>query len=159
MKELTDIINWRRVNEKVTTSGQPTEEQLRDIKALNVTHIVNLGPHDNDGAVDDEAASVKSLGMTYVYIPVDFSAPTDEDFSKFCEVLDELEGKDIHIHCIYNARVSAFFYRYAKADLGGDKDDAFARMDSIWRPGDDWAEFIGEEQAKGQPNLYAGDDY
>jgi len=32
-------------------------------------------------------------------------------------------------------------------------------MDSIWRPGNDWADFIARQDAVGQPNRYAGEDY
>jgi len=159
MQDPTGIINWRRVDERVTTSGQPSEEQLAEIKALDVSHIVNLGPHDNEGALADEAASVAALGMTYVYIPVEFEAPTDENFAQFCAAMERLKDKRIHVHCIYNARVSAFFYRYAGAGLGGDVDEAFARMDGIWRPGSDWADFIGDAGAAGLANRYAGEDY
>lgn len=159
MRDLTDIINWRRLDKNITLSGQPTESQLAELSALGVTHVINLGPHHNKGALDDEAASVTELGMKYIYIPVEFEAPTDADFEKFCDAMKELEGEVIHVHCIYNARVTAFFYRYAKTGLGGSKEDAFARMDGIWRPGRDWAAFIGEDDAANRDNLYAGDDY
>jgi hypothetical protein len=36
------ICNWRRVDDRITTSGQPTELQLADIRALGVRHIINL---------------------------------------------------------------------------------------------------------------------
>lgn len=159
MRDLSGMINWRRLNDDVTLSGQPTEEQLIEIKNLGVTHVINLGPHHNKGALADEAASIKALGMTYVYIPVEFENPTDEDFNKFCETLEDLKDKKIHVHCIYNARVTAFFYRYAKSGRGGDQVEAFKMMEGIWRPGNDWAEFIGNEDAVGKPNLYEGDDY
>jgi protein tyrosine phosphatase (PTP) superfamily phosphohydrolase (DUF442 family) len=37
------IYNWRRLDGRITTSGQPTEAQLADIHALGVRYIVNLG--------------------------------------------------------------------------------------------------------------------
>ena len=159
MTELTEIINWRRLSDKITLSGQPSEDQLVDIKSLGVTHIINLGPHHNKGALTDEAKSVTDLGMTYIYIPVEFESPTDEDYETFCSAMESLKENKIHVHCIYNARVTAFFYRYAKSGLGGPVDEAFEMMEGIWRPGDDWAKFIGNEDAIGKPNLYAGDDY
>lgn len=159
MRDLNDIINWRRLDARITTSGQPTEQQLGHIKDLGVTHVINLGPHHNKGALPDEAASIKALGMEYIYIPVEFEHPTDADFDAFCAALDRLADAQIHVHCIYNARVSAFFYRYAKTGHGMPEQDAAALMDGIWRPGNDWAEFIGDDTAKGQPNRYAGDEY
>jgi protein tyrosine phosphatase (PTP) superfamily phosphohydrolase (DUF442 family) len=159
MRDLPDILNWRRLSNTVSLSGQPTEEQLSRIKELGVTHIINLGPHSNKGALADEAGTVAGLGMTYVYIPVDFTNPTETDFSDFCEALARTEGKQIHVHCIYNARVTAFVYRYAKTGKGVSESEAFALMDGIWRPGGVWAEFIGNKGDVGQPNRYAGEDY
>ena len=153
------FLNWRRVSDKITLSGQPSEEQLAEIRTLGVTHIINLGPHDNKGALDDEPGLVSALGMEYVYIPVEFEDPTDADFEQFCDAIECLQATKVHVHCIYNARVSAFFYRYAKTGRGLSEADAFSLMESIWRPGQDWAEFIGQPDAAGQPNRYAGEDY
>lgn len=159
MQDLPHVLNWRRLDDKITLSGQPTEDQLAEIKAFGITHIINLGPHHNKGALPDEKASVEALGMVYIYIPVEFEDPTDADFAQFCDALEGLQTTRIHVHCIYNARVTAFFFRYAKVGRGLPEADALALMDGIWRPGDDWAKFIGSTEAVGQPNRYAGHDY
>lgn len=159
MHDLPHVINWRRLDDRITLSGQPSEDQLAEINAMGVSHIINLGPHHNDGALADEAGSVVALGMTYIYIPVEFEQPTEADFTRFCDALDQLPDAQIHVHCIYNARVTAFFYRYATTGRGASEADAYALMDGIWRPGDDWAQFIGRADAVGQPNRYAGHDY
>ena len=112
MRNLPEILNWRRLDSSVTLSGQPTVTQLSQIKELGVTHIINLGPHSNKGALDDEARAVAKLGMAYIYIPVDFENPTNEDFEEFCDVMESIANQQVHIHCIYNARVTAFIYRY-----------------------------------------------
>ena len=149
MKELTHIVNWRRIDPRLTTSGQPTEMQLADIRAM----------HGTDGALADEAGTVAGLGMKYIHIPVLFDKPTDADFEAFCHAIEATPHIQMHVHCIYNARVSAFFYRYAKSGRGPSEAAAFANMESIWRPGDDWAAFIDVQDAVGQPNRYAGEDY
>lgn len=159
MRNLPKVLNWRRLDGRITLSGQPTEEQLGDIKDLGVTHIINLGPHHNKGALEDEAGTVAALGMAYIYIPVEFDNPTDQDFATFCDAIESLPDTQIHVHCLYNARVSAFFYRYAKIGRGIPEAKAHALMDGIWRPGNDWADFIGRRNAVDQPNRYAGDDY
>jgi protein tyrosine phosphatase (PTP) superfamily phosphohydrolase (DUF442 family) len=159
MNDLPDVINWRRLSDQITTSGQPTEAQLARIKALGVTQIVNLGPHTHKCALPDETASTAALDLSYTYIPVDFENPTQSDFDAFCAVLNRLEGKTIHVHCIYNARVSAFFYRHALEVKGGDKAAMFANMDGIWRPGGVWADFISQPKEASLPNRYAGEDY
>ncbi|MFN5995858.1 MAG: protein tyrosine phosphatase family protein [Paracoccaceae bacterium] len=159
MRDLPEVLNWRRLNSRITLSGQPTEAQLSKIKDMGVTQIINLGPHTNKGALPDEAGTVTDLGMVYVYIPVDFENPTDEDFDKFSEAIERADGQTIHVHCIYNARVTAFFYRYAKMGKGGSESDVFAMMDGIWRPGGVWATFVGNPEDSEKPNRYAGYEY
>ncbi|MEJ6709850.1 MAG: hypothetical protein QNK92_13820 [Amylibacter sp.] len=56
---------------------------MATLKSNGVTHIVNLGPHTNKGALIDGPKSVTALGLEYIYIPVDFDAPTDADFAQF----------------------------------------------------------------------------
>lgn len=158
-RDLPHVLNWRRLDSRITLSGQPTEAQLAEISGLGVTHVINLGPHHNKGALDDEAGTVAALGMTYIYIPVEFESLTDADFAAFCEALEGLPGTQVHVHCIYNARVTAFFYRYATMGRGIPEPQAHVLMDGIWRPGNDWAAFIGSTEAEGQPNRYKGEDY
>lgn len=61
MTDPEGIYNWRRLDDRITTSGQPTEEQLADIQALGVQHVVNLALHTHEKALPDEAASVRAL--------------------------------------------------------------------------------------------------
>src|SRR5216683_6394911 len=136
------IYNWRRLDDRVTTSGQPTEQQLADIQALGVRHIVNLGLHTHEKALPDEAASVSRLGMTYIHIPIDFQNPTDQDFDQFSALMEQLNEVPVHVHCIANYRVSAFFYRYRRDVLGTDEAQARAEMERIWHPEGVWARFV-----------------
>ena len=136
------IYHWRRLDDRVTTSGQPTESQLSDIHALGVRHVINLGLHTHEKALPDEAASVSRLGMTYLHIPVDFQNPTDRDFAQFCAVMEQLKEVPVHVHCIANYRVSAFFYRYRRDVLGMDDETARAEMEAIWHPEGVWAAFV-----------------
>jgi uncharacterized protein (TIGR01244 family) len=142
MTDPETIYNWRRLDDRITTSGQPTEEQLADISALGVRHIVNLGLHSHETAPPDEAASVSRLGMTYIHIPVDFQNPTDQDFEQFGSVIEQLKDVPVHVHCIANARVLAFFYRYRRDVLGMDEAQARAEMEEVWKPNGVWVEFV-----------------
>jgi protein tyrosine phosphatase (PTP) superfamily phosphohydrolase (DUF442 family) len=146
MSDPTDILNWRRVDDRLTTSGQPTEAQLADIQKLGVTHIVNLGLHEHERALQDEGASVAALGMTYVHIPVAFDNPTEADFERFCATLSAIGGAPTHVHCIANYRVTAFLYRYQRDIVGAGAAAARARMESVWTPSGAWAQFIGDDQ-------------
>jgi len=107
MADPETIYHWRRLDDRITTSGQPTEPQLEDIHALGIRHIVNLGLHSHDKALADETASVSPLGMTYIHIPVDFQNPTDRDFDQFCAVMEQLKDVPVHVHCIIGFRPSS----------------------------------------------------
>lgn len=152
-----EILNWRRVSSLLTTSGQPTETQLPRLKTLGVTRVINLGLHSHPMALPDEAASLAALGIAYDHIPVDFAAPGKVDFQRYRAALDQAAGETVHVHCIYNARVSAFVYR-SLAD-GPSADRAAALLDSIWRPGGVWAQFIGRPAEADHADRYAGRDY
>ena len=153
------IFNWRRIDDRITTSGQPNEDQLAEIAALGIGCVINLGLHTHERALPDEAATVRQLGMAYVHIPVDFSNPAQEDFDRFSAALDQSAPHPVHVHCILNARVSAFFYRYRTERLGLDISGARAAMETIWRPGEVWASFVGDPSRIGSPHEYAGRDY
>jgi protein tyrosine phosphatase (PTP) superfamily phosphohydrolase (DUF442 family) len=144
MGDPTDIYNWRRLDERLTTSGQPTEEQLRAIAGLGVETVVNLGLHTHAKALPDERASVTALGMAYVHQPVEFSAPTAADLERFCDLMDRLQGRTLHVHCIANWRVSAFLYRWRIDRLGWDRDRARVDLDAIWTPEGPWAAIVGD---------------
>ncbi len=154
MSDPTDIFAWLRLDRRLTTSGQPTEQQLAALAVLGVDHVINLALHTHERALPDEAASVAALGMTYTHIPVQFDAPTEEDFARFCAVMADLGEATVHVHCIVNARVSAFLYRYRRDVIGMDEAETRKAMDSIWQPGGVWAAFIGDEQAVGLPHRY-----
>ena len=149
MPDPETIYNWRQFDDRVTTSGQPTEQQLTDLRALGVRHVVNLGLHTHEKALPDEAASVARLDMIYIHIPVDFQNPTAEDFAQFCSVMERLKHVPVHVHCIANYRVSAFFYRYRRDVLGVDEAEARAEMEEIWHPTGVWAAFVSPERGSG----------
>lgn len=153
------VINWRRVDDRITTSGQPDEAALTAIADLGVAHVINLALHTHEQALPDEAASVAGLGMTYTHIPVEFDHPTEDDFDRFCAAMATIGDAPVHVHCIVNARVTAFIYRYRRDVIGAGEIEARAMMDSVWRPGGVWAAFIGDEAGAGRSIEYAGRDY
>lgn len=148
MSDPVQIHNWLRLENKLTTSGQPSETELGQIKELGVSHVINLALHDHEKSLPDERSVVEELGMEYIHIPVIFDSPTEADFDQFCDEMDRLKNQSVHVHCIVNARVSAFLYRYRRDRLGWDEQDAKEDMEKIWNPkdwkepGEPWVRFI-----------------
>jgi len=143
VSDLEAILNWWRIDARISTSGQPGEAELAMIAAAGVRWGINLGLHSHEKALPDEAGSVARLGMTYVHIPVDFRNPLEEDFDMFCAALAACGKDKVHVHCIMNYRVSAFFYRFRRDVLGMDEALARAEMERIWRPDAVWSAFAG----------------
>ncbi|PTS89914.1 hypothetical protein DBR17_02445 [Sphingomonas sp. HMWF008] len=152
MSDPIHIPNWQRLGAQITTSGQPSEAELAELAAIGVRHVINLGLHTHERALPDEAASVAAAGMTYTHIPVAFDAPSEADFARFCAALDSLGEVPVHVHCILNLRVSAFFYRYRRDVLGWEAAAARAPMEALWQPGGVWAAFIGDTEAVALPH-------
>ncbi len=155
----TDILNWRRLEPNLTTSGQPTEAQLAALAPLGVTRVVNLALHTHPRALPDEAASCAALGLDYVHIPVDFQAPDEADYARFRQVMAARGEACLHVHCIMNYRVSAFLYRWRREAQGWSEAAARAELEGVWRPGGVWAAFIGDLARVSEPHLYAGEHY
>ena len=143
----TDMIaaihNVRVVDPHLTTGGQPTEAQLAAVAAANYDVVINLALHDDPRySLKDEAGLVASLGMTYLHIPVIFSAPQPIQLAQFCDAMAAHQGKKMFVHCAANYRVSAFVGLYRVLRQGWDNDRAFALMHELWQPDETWQHFI-----------------
>src|SRR5262245_30415872 len=103
-----DSYNFRRIDDRLTTSGLLSVAQLRGLRAEGYHAVLSLLPDGHEHAVRDEARVVRDQGIDYVHIPVDFAAPTRDDLEAFSEAMDRCAGRTVHVHCAANYRVSAF---------------------------------------------------
>jgi uncharacterized protein (TIGR01244 family) len=148
---IEEIFNYRKVNDQISTGGQPTEEQLRAAAAEGFTTVINLATIDPDRSLADEGGLVRSLGLTYHHIPVKWDDPQANDFAAFEAVLQQASGDEkILIHCAANFRVSAFYGLYAMKHLGWTEAQADDFRAPIWAGSDYpiWEKFIGAMKLK-----------
>jgi protein tyrosine phosphatase (PTP) superfamily phosphohydrolase (DUF442 family) len=139
---LEDIYNYLPISDLISTSGQPTEKQFEIIQAQGFEHVINLAPHNAENSLKNEKEILESLGMTYVHIPVNFVNPTNKKFEQFKDVMQELSGKKVWVHCAANMRVSAFMYRYRCVVLAESELTASEALHQIWKPVGVWKGFI-----------------
>jgi len=140
---LSGIHKVRVVDESLCTSGQPTVAQLQEIAAAGFATVVNLALHDDPRySLPDEAGTVRSLGMRYVHIPVQFSAPTKTDLIEFSAAMKAHEGQKVWVHCAANIRVSAFLGLYLVIEKKWERELAFAQLHDLWQPDAVWSLFI-----------------
>ena len=133
MNDPEDIRAWQRLDEAITTSGALLPGDIDRLAGLGVRHVINLALASHPEALPDEAALLAAHGIGYSHIPVPFDAPDDSHFAAFCAALDAA-ARPLHVHCIMNWRVSAFFYRHARDVAGLPEAEARARMAQHWQP-------------------------
>lgn len=139
---LQDIYNYLPINGEISTSGQPTEKQFEVIKSSGFNHVINLAPHSAENSLKNEKETLAKLDISYCHIPVDFSNPTDEDFSKFVEAMSNHSDAKVWVHCAANMRVSAFIYRYRCRVKGEPENIARKELSKIWEPYGVWKKFV-----------------
>ena len=142
------IAAWQRLSPTITTSGRLTADDPAALAACGVRSVINLALADHPEALPEEAGRLAALGLAYRHIPVPFDAPGEDHFAAFVTALATLP-RPVHVHCILNWRVSAFFCRYHRAVLGMPAEEALALMAVQWDPattahpaGPVWARFI-----------------
>ncbi len=142
------IVGWQRLDVRTTTSGRLVAEDVASLSSIGVRHVINLALEESPGGLAGEETLVAAAGMRYTHIPVPFDAPEDRHFEQFQKAF-EADDEPVHVHCIMNYRVSAFFYRYNRDIRGIDEAEARALMARQWEPETNeqrdapvWARFI-----------------
>ena len=143
---MQDIYNYQFLNEKLSSSGMPTAEQMKELADAGVKVVINLALTTSPGALPDEASLVESLGMKYIHIPVEWNSPTNQNLDGFFTAMNEHKQEKVLVHCQANYRASAFVMLYRVLRQGWKKEDAFPIMERMWNPEDFpvWQKFIDE---------------
>lgn len=145
------ILNEFHFNDRLATSGQPSAEDFGNIGRMGFDAVINLAMPDHEQSLANEGTLVTAQGMAYVHIPVPFDAPTEEHYQSFCGVMQAWQRKRLWVHCIVNARVSAFLFRYLQDYAEHTAERAQSPLLEQWLPQMDevWNRFIA--QAPVQP--------
>ena len=148
MADPDDIRAWQRLSERVTTSGRLQEHDPARLAAIGVRHVINLALAEHPEALPGAETAFAARGIAYTHIPVPFDGPTEEHYRAFVTALEAGE-EPVHVHCIANWRVSAFFYRWHRDACGMAEPEARALMERQWSPETNehesapvWAAFI-----------------
>ena len=147
-QELQGITNYVRLSEQVGTAGQPTREQLAAVARAGYQVVVNLATLDSEEALPDEQDVVEALGLEYVHIPVVWERPTRADLDRFFQAMDRGKDKKVFVHCIANARVSAFMALYRVLRLGWPLEKTLDDVHRLWVPNEAWQRFMDDMMRK-----------
>lgn len=132
MHDPEDIRGWQRLSSTVTTSGKLEAQDPTRLAAIGVRHVINLALDDHPEALADEGALLAAQGIGYTHIPIPFDRPEAHHYASFRQATSEANGP-IHVHCIMNYRVSAFFY-LLNVERGMPQEEARSLMQRQWDP-------------------------
>ncbi len=152
MTDPANIRNFLRLSDTVTTSGRLQPGDPARLAAMGAARVINLALADHPEALPDAEGEMAAAGLAYTHIPVPWDAPSEKHYAAFVAAL-HADGAPVHVHCIMNWRVSAFFCRYHR-EHGMDDAKARALMHDVWDPetsdypnADKWAAFVAGEKA------------
>ncbi|MFT4769159.1 MAG: protein tyrosine phosphatase (PTP) superfamily phosphohydrolase (DUF442 family) [Glaciecola sp.] len=156
---LEEVSNFHRVSDDLLTAGQIYPRHIPTLQSENVELIINLAVADPERNAEEPFA-VAAAGISYVNIPVLWSAPTARDLDLFFAMMDARKGRKTLVHCFANFRASAFTYLYRV--IRAEVPEAEARKDlyAVWDEAkfDDnpvWRRFVDETLAA---HRFAADD-
>ena len=127
-----EIYNFLRLSDKLYSGGMPKAEQMRAAAERGVEVVINLAPHTVRDALSGEEELVRSLGMHYHNIPVNWATPTKDGLDRFMEIMDHNKDRTIFVHCQANFRATAFIALYRILRQGWKAEDAMDDMHQIW---------------------------
>ena len=139
---MNKILNFIKINELISTSGQPKIEEFEFIAKEGFEVIINLALNSSSNAIENEDKIVSSLNMSYIHIPVDFENPRISDLKLFLNILQALGANKVWIHCAKNYRVSAFMYVYHKYILHTPFEQIDLSIFDMWQPSLVWQELM-----------------
>lgn len=103
---ITLVRNGMMPLEGVLTGGQPTDEQLAELRDAGYQTVINLR-QPNERGTRGEAETVAGLGMTYISIPVAGKEGLNkENAAALAAALEQADGP-VLLHCGSGNRVGA----------------------------------------------------
>lgn len=143
-QDLNTIRNFQAIGERLGTSGMPTREQFSLIASAGYQVVINLAAPESQNVHPDEAKIVSSLGMGYIWIPVIWMSPQQDDLRQFFQAMDDHKNERVFVHCVANYRASVFVALYRILRLGEPPEQPLSDLRRIWVPEGIWVNFIQE---------------
>jgi len=136
---LSQTLNFQFIHEHLLTSGQPTAEQLKQIKEYGVNTVINLALSNASNYLPSEDQICLDLGLNYIHVPISSDMPSDDQCLLILDMIDHLvQEQTIWVHCSKNYSVSSLMYLYRQYYMNMDMPTAHEAMHQIWEPNDTW---------------------
>jgi uncharacterized protein (TIGR01244 family) len=103
------VMHIHRVNEQVSIGGQPTEEEIEQLRREGYNTVINFrsaGEEADQLSPDDEREQVEGLKIRYFHLPTTLQTITSEHFDRFRAAYANLP-KPVFAHCTSAKRAGA----------------------------------------------------
>jgi len=96
---VTHVRNFGQVNEYLLRGGMPTDDALRELKALGVGLVIDLR-EDGNGR-QEEKQRVEQLGIRYAHFPMrSLAAPQKDEIEQVLSLILRESPAKVFVHCL-----------------------------------------------------------
>ncbi|MGE0394324.1 MAG: sulfur transferase domain-containing protein [Vicinamibacterales bacterium] len=104
------IVNFSKVEGAIACAGATTPAALEEVKKQGYASVLNLRMANEAGAeVEAAAAAAKSLGLTYIHLPMNSASPDPGLVDSFLTAVTEKRHQPVFIHCASANRAAALW--------------------------------------------------
>lgn len=136
------------ISENLVTAGQPTAESLAGLSKLGFKAVIYLAPPTVRDAVANEPEILRSQGLEFVNIPIQWAQPTEADFSLFADTMKRFQGRKVLVHCQANMRASAMTFLYRVIMARENPSQSYEAVLKVWTPKDQWKDLMNSQLQK-----------
>ena len=141
--QLSQIKNFQFIHERLFSSGQPTAEELKQIKEYGIGTVINLAESDAEHALPHEDKICLDVGLNYIQLPISWETPSSDQCLLLLDLVNHLlESQLVWVHCSNNSHVSSLMYLYRQYFMDVDIATAQDLLHDIWKPNETWTGLI-----------------
>ncbi len=107
----SDVPNIMEARKDIYTGGQPTTAGMRRLASFGIRTVINLRPHEEDGA-RDESQEAAVFGMKYINIPLTPATFTTQKMEDFRGLVMDKQNYPVFIHCRSGNRAGGTWFVY-----------------------------------------------
>ena len=126
----------------LAAGGQPTLENLSQLKEAGFEVVVNISPASSRNALQNEHFLVEKLDMDYIHFPVDCSHLREVHYLTTSAIMRALEGRKVFMHCGGNIKTSNLIHMYHVLEKKMDEQDSLRTLLKIQKPEEKWYNYF-----------------
>ena len=111
-KLAVSAVNFMWINDQFCTAGQPSFEDLKNLKKKGLKGVLNLKIPGESTILEQEKQHAETLRLKYFNIPVDSSNLQNTQVDQFLSIVKDTTNRPLLIHCQSANRVGAFWMIY-----------------------------------------------